>query len=271
MLLLCAIATVGRAADEPTKEVPLWEFGLGLGAVAFEDYRGSKTTHAYPVPTPYFRYNGEFLKADREGIRGTFFIREWLELNLSGNATTPGYSERIRSGMPTLKSTLEVGPALDFHLLRADEGRIKLDLLTPVRAAFVVESPPHSIGWTFTPRVNLDILDPFGYTGWNFGVQAGPLFADYRYNDYFYEVAPQYATLARPAYQARGGYTGSQAVTALSKRFPKFWFGAYLRYDTLAGAAFADSPLVQTKSYWSGGFGFAWMLGKSSEIVEVPK
>jgi outer membrane scaffolding protein for murein synthesis (MipA/OmpV family) len=43
-----------------------------------------------------------------------------------------------------------------------------------------------------------------------------------------------------------------------------------MRYDTLAGAVFMDSPLVQRRSYWSAGFGFAWMLRRSSSMVEVP-
>jgi outer membrane protein len=126
------------------------------------------------------------------------------------------------------------------------------------------------IGWTFTPRFALDIADPWGVAGWNLGLLAGPLFADRRYNQYFYSVDSQYATPSRPEFQASGGYAGTQTITALSKRYPKFWVGAYMRYDTLAGAVFLDSPLVQRKSYWSAGFGFAWMLRKSSRLVDVP-
>ena len=96
------------------------------------------------------------------------------------------------------------------------------------------------------------------------------MFADRRYNQYFYSVAPQYATAARPEYQAAGGYAGTQSLAALSKRFPKFWVGAYMRFDSLDGAAFVDSPLVQRRTYWSGGFGFAWMIGQSSRLVHVP-
>jgi MipA family protein len=59
-------------------------------------------------------------------------------------------------------------------------------------------------------------------------------------------------------------------LAALSKRYPKLWVGAYMRYDTLAGAAFVDSPLVQRKSYWTAGFGFAWMIKKSAQVVEIP-
>jgi len=83
-------------------------------------------------------------------------------------------------------------------------------------------------------------------------------------------VAPQYATKLRPAYQAVGGYAGTQTAAALSKRFPHFWVGAYVRYDTLSGAAFIDSPLVQSRSYWAGGVGISWMIHRSSTMVEVP-
>jgi MipA family protein len=251
-------------------DAPLWEFGLGAGAIAFQDYRGSDTTHAYPLPVPYIVYNGKFLKADRDGVRGTLFNQDWFEVNLSFNLTTPVQNDRERSGMPDLRSTVEVGPSFDFHLFRSGNRRVKLDLRMPLRAAATVESSPRIIGWTFTPRLNLDLKDPFGIPGWNLGLLAGPLFADRRYHDYFYSVAPQYATPTRPEFAASGGYAGTQTLAALSKRYPKFWVGAYMRYDTLAGAAFVDSPLVQRKSYWTGGFGFAWMIRKSSQVVQIP-
>ena len=264
------LAAMCCAVPAQAKDVPLWEFGLGAGAIAFEDYRGSNTTHAYPLPVPYVVYNGKFLKADRDGVRGTLFNQDWLEINLSFNLTTPVRNDRERSGMPDLRSTVEVGPSFDFHLFRSDNRRVKFDLRMPLRYAATVESSPRIIGWTFSPRFNLDLRDPFGLPGWNLGLLAGPLFADHRYHDYFYSVAPQFATLSRPEFQARGGYAGTQTLAALSKRYPKYWVGAYMRYDTLAGAAFVDSPLVQRKSYWTAGFGFAWMIRKSSQVVEIP-
>jgi len=268
--IAAALLAVCCAIPAHAKEVPLWEVGLGAGAIAFEDYRGSNTTHAYPLPVPYVVYNGKFLKADRDGVRGTLFNQNWLEINLSFNLTTPVRNDRERSGMPDLRSTVEIGPSFDFHLFRSDNRRVKFDLRMPLRYAATVESSPRIIGWTFSPRFNVDLRDPFGLPGWNLGLLAGPLFADHRYHDYFYSVAPQFATLSRPEFQAKGGYAGTQTLAALSKRYPKFWVGAYMRYDTLAGAAFVDSPLVQRKSYWTAGFGFAWMIAKSSQIVERP-
>ena len=252
------------------KPEPLYEFGLGLGAIVFDDYRGSDTAHGYPLPVPYLVYNGKFLKANRNGIRGTLLNQDRFEFNLSFDATTPVRNDRERNGMSDLKPTVELGPSLDLHLMRSADARIKLDLRMPLRAAMTVEASPKVIGWTFTPRLALDIEAPLAFEGWNLGVLAGPLFADRRYDTYFYSVAPQYATRTRPVYQAGSGYAGTQFISALSKRFPKFWVGAYVRYDTLAGASFLASPLVQRKNYMSGGIGFSWIISTSSQLVEVP-
>jgi outer membrane scaffolding protein for murein synthesis (MipA/OmpV family) len=265
---LLAAACFAQCAE--AKQEPLYEFGLGVGAIAFYDYRGSDTAHGYPLPLPYLLYNGKFLKANRDGIRGTLFHQDRFELNLSFDATTPVRSDRERSGMPDLKSTVEFGPAVDLHLMRSGDARVKLDLRMPVRAALTVEASPKIIGWTFTPRLALDVRGPLGFDGWHLGMLTGPLFANRHYDDYFYTVAPAYQTRTRPAYQAAGGYAGTQFITALSKRFPKFWVGAYARYDTLSGATFVESPLVQRKSYMSGGIGISWIISKSSQMVEVP-
>jgi MipA family protein len=269
VLALLAAACPGAAAW--AEQQPLLEYGLGVGAIAFEDYRGSKTVHAYPLPVPYLVYNGKFLKADREGIRGTLFDQDWIDVNLSVNATTPVRNDRVRAGMPDLRPTLEVGPSVDFHLLRVPASGVTLDLRVPLRSALAVQARPRLVGWTFTPRLALDVAAPFGLTGWNAGALAGPLFADRRYHDYYYSVAPQYVTTTRPAYEAPAGFAGSQFILALSKRFPRCWVGAFVRYDSLSGAAFRDSPLVRTDSYWSAGFGISWIIHRSDEMVEVTR
>jgi MipA family protein len=251
------------------RELPLWELGLGLGAVGFRDYRGSDTTHAYPVPVPYFIYRGRYLQADRSGLKSKLFNQDRVELNVSINATTPVRNNATREGMPELRSTVEVGPSVEVHLWRSESERYKLDVRLPVRAAFVLGTPG-PIGWFSNPNINLDIADAGGVAGWNLGLLTGPLFAARRYDAYYYSVAPQYATLDRPAYQASGGYAGSQILASLSKRYPKFWVGAYLRYDMLAGASFENSPLVTSHSYWAGGIGIAWMIDHSSRLVAVP-
>ena len=78
---------------------------------------------------------------------------------------------------------------------------------------------------------------------------------------------PAYATAARPAYEAHGGYSGWRAVAATSRRFGNAWVGAFVRYDNLHGAAFDDSPLVRRNSELTFGIGVSWILKTSSEFV----
>jgi outer membrane scaffolding protein for murein synthesis (MipA/OmpV family) len=265
------VLAVLSSSLEPARadEKPLWDFGLGIGAVAFGDYRGADTTHVYVLPVPYFYYRGKFLRADRNGVRGLLFNQSWIELNISANATTPVRRNAAREGMPDLRSTIEIGPAIDMHLWKSSDQRVKFDVRVPLRGVITVEARPHAIGWVFAPNATIDVKDVAGFTGWYFGALAGPLFADRRYNDYFYTVAPQYATADRPTYQASAGYAGAQVLASLSKRYPSFWVGAYVRHDSLAGAVFESSPLVKRNQYWAGGFGVAWMIHQSSQLVDA--
>lgn len=268
-LAASALFLAGIASAAAT-EVPLWELGLGVGAVAFSDYRGSANSSVYVLPVPYFAYHGEFLKADRNGVRGLLLDSRIAELNVSVSATTPVRSrhEPARAGMPDLKPTFEIGASLDLHLWRSATDRIRLDLRLPVRRVVTIEREPRAVGWLFTPRLNLDVRDIGRHRGWDAGFLAGPVFGDRAYHDYFYSVAPAYATAERPAYRAEGGYSGAELIGALSKRFPHYWLGVFLRYDALAGARFLPSPLVGSQRYWAGGFGFAWMIGKSTRLVD---
>jgi outer membrane protein len=242
-----------------------------VSTLSFPAYRGSDESSLYTMPMPYLVYRGEFLKADRDGIRGLFFESDRIELNVSVGASLPVSSDEIdaRQGMPDLQPTVEFGPSLDFTLWRTSDRRYKLDLRLPARTAVTVKDGVDDVGWVFSPRLNLDIVDVAGLSGWNLGVLAGPMVGSEHNHDYFYSVAPQYATATRPAFDARGGYAGSQFLIAVSKRYPEYWIGAFARWDSLKGAVFADSPLVTSENYFAAGVGIAWLLKESSTRVEV--
>jgi outer membrane scaffolding protein for murein synthesis (MipA/OmpV family) len=265
-VLLGVLVLPGLAA---ATEQPLWEYGLGFGAVVLTDYPGASSSHAYPVPFGYFLYNGKILKSDNDGVRGLLFDRRWVEFSLSANLTAPVRNNAARNGMPELRSTVELGPSVNVHLFRSEEDRVKLDLKLPLRSALTVAAPPRAIGWVFEPSLDLDLQGIPHLPGWHVGVLAGPMFADAKYHDYFYSVAPQYALASRPEYAAPGGYSGTEIVGAISRHFPRFRFAAYVHYDTLSGASFEDSPLVERRHDWSGGFGIAWTIGRSAQTVEV--
>lgn len=252
-------------------ELPLWEVGMGVGAVSFPAYRGSDQSSQYVLPTPYFTYRGKFLKADRHGFRGQLFESDRVDLSVSAALSPPAYSRKIRAreGMPDLEANFEVGPQLDLTLwTSADQERV-LRLHLPLRVAHTLNRDLQNIGWVFHPKLNLDLRDLPGLQGWNVGLQAGPLFGDHRQHQYFYGVDSAYATPDRPAYRARGGFAGMQYLGAVSRRFDGYWVGAFLRYDHLGGARFEDSPLVRTRHYWAGGVAVSWVFGESSTRVIV--
>lgn len=264
---LCLCAPALAAADE----LPLWELGLGIGGFALPDYRGADEGRGYLLPVPYVVYRGKFLKADRHGIRGTLFDSDRLDLNLSVAASLPVDSSRnaARAGMPDLEPSVEVGPSLEIALWRSGDRSDLLALRLPLRAAFTVEGSPRAIGWVATPHLNLDLAGRGALAGWNLGLLAGPVYGSRRQHQYFYGVAPQFATPARPAYDAPGGYAGMQFIAAASRRFRRTWVGAFLRADTLRGAVFEASPLVRRDSYVAAGAGIAWLLDASERRVEA--
>jgi MipA family protein len=270
LLGVCSAAVLLWAPAAPAEEKPLWEFGLGIGAIAFPDYRGSDETQVYPVPVPYFVYRGPFFKADRDGVRGELFDRKYVELSISVNGTIPVDSadNAARRGMPDLEPTFEIGPSLEVHVWRSAAEDVKLDVVMPMRVPITLESSPQSLQWTLAPRLNID-FDDIGHTGWDFGAGVGPVFSSNRFHDYYYSVPAQFATPSRPEYDADGGYSGMHVLAAVSKRFPKYWVGAFLRYDWLGGAEFADSPLVRSDNSIAGGFGIAWMIGESKRRVQT--
>lgn len=268
VVLAWALAVPTAQASE---DMPLWELGAGVAALSFPAYRGSDQTTHFLMPIPYFTYHGKILKADRHGMRGELFGSDRLDLTVSATLSPPAASEDIvaRAGMPDLQATFEIGPQLDVTLWRSENRARFLKLQLPLRAAYTLERSPRGIGWVAHPKLNLDITDIPGLNGWNAGLLAGPLFGDTRQHDYYYGVAPQYATAFRPAYAAPSGYAGMQVLATVSKRFRKAWVGAFVRYDNLAGASFEDSPLVRSQDYFAGGVAVSWIFGESSTRVRV--
>ena len=260
-----------------TEQVPLWEAGAGVAALTLPAYRGSDKMHTFVLPVPYFVYHGEILKADRHGVRGELFDSDRVELNISTSASPPTKSDDVdaRENMPDLEPTVEIGPELDLTLWRGngDSARgnelVFLKLRLPLRQAFVVDDKPRDIGLIFSPNLNADFRHPFGMKDWNLGLVTGPVFANARQNAYFYDVDARYATATRPAYRSSGGYGGWQFLMSLSKRFENMWVGAYIRQDTLQGAVFIDSPLVEKHSYTSAGFAISWIFARSNSMVEI--
>ena len=262
---LCCLTT----ASAQTEIRPLWEVGAGFAAIDFPVYRGSNERKFYLLPVPYFAYNGEVLQVNRERVRGLIFKRDRIEMDVSVNGSVPARGAKARQGMPDLDPTLELGPSLNFHLLYSEDKRNTFDMRMPLRAVIASDfSHFRHTGWLFQPQLNLDFHD-IDHSGWNIGLVGGVIYSDKHYHGYFYNVEQQYATAERSAYTASGGYAGTQFIFAFNKRHEGYWTGGFMKWDSLKGAVFADSPLVRSKEYFTVGFAVTWILDKSDKLVEV--
>jgi outer membrane scaffolding protein for murein synthesis (MipA/OmpV family) len=263
---IAALALATAAAPGFAAERPLWELGVGVGGLRLPHYRGSDQSHNLVVPVPFLVYRGEIFKSDKNGTRAVLLNTDSLDVDLSVaiSAPTQSRSNNARRGMANLAPTFELGPNMNWTV--AHEGNWKLDLRWPVRAVATLQANPQMVGWTSTPNANLDVAN---LGGWNLGVLVGPVINSRHMNGHFYDVGAADATTTRPSYSAAGGYAGSQFVTALSRRDQNSFAGFFVKFDTLRGAQFADSPLVRRRDNLSFGFAMSWVLKTSESMVSI--
>jgi outer membrane scaffolding protein for murein synthesis (MipA/OmpV family) len=277
LVLVAGCWAAGAVSAESKELLPEWEVGAGLAYAHLPDYRGSDETRSYLLPFPLLVYRGDFFKSDREGVRAQFLDSRYFELELSAGATVPVSSKKnhAREGMPSLRPTLELGPALKVHVAHIGEARpgerdLELDLRVPVRFAVTwQDGGPRNVGLIAFPSLALDQKLRFAGSRWNLGMLAGGYFADRRYHEYFYGVKPEFATPERPAYTAPGGFSGWSSVIALSTTYGRTWVGGFVKGDWYNGAAFEDSPLLRQRKNFSFGFGVSHILATSDRQVEV--
>lgn len=265
LAFLLSLTVMPVAANSEASVPTKMEAGVALVAQGAADYRGSEHYRPYALPLPYFLYQGPVFKADRDGVRGDFWSGYRMEFNISMDGSLNGNSDDndARRGMPELESAVELGPSLNIRL-SGDSFREGWSLRLPVRAVISISGDGlDHIGNIFSPR--LAWRKPELYAGWRASVALGAMFADRDYHAYFYDVAERYVTPGRPFYHASGGYSGSFLRFTLYKPWQKWRLGVSLRYDYLDGAAFSDSPLVETRHYGSVSFGLIRTLWYSED------
>ncbi len=259
--------TLAVRAEAPAAEAkPLIEFGVAAGGGYLPDYPAAGQNHVRAIALPYFAYRGEFFRSDEKGLLRGRLIRTRdfeFDISLNGSFAADSDDNDARSGMPDLDWMGEIGPRLQITLARAARDA-KLDLEIPVRAVFTTDLTDLSYrGFVFAPELayqNENFLD----AGLKAKLSAGPVFATAGLMDYFYEVAPAFATASRPAFEAEGGYLGSRLQLALSKRLgSRVTVFAAARADFHQGATNADSPLFRDRTTFAVGIGMVLSLWQS--------
>lgn len=264
LLLLAACVCAAQADDiaPPPPQETRVEFGVGLGGVHFPDYTGASEKRTVILPFPYFVVHSRFLDVDRNRVRGKLFKDDsWsLDLDFGGNVSVSSSDTQERRDMPDLDWLGEVGPALRYRVWRGERGN-GFDLVLPARVAMSVRAATfHHRGYVSDPRAEWRRNWPLE-SGDRVTLDANlaAVFVDRSYAEYYYGVAPQYATATRPAYQASGGYGGWHSQLGVSWHRGAMVYGAFIEHSSLHGAAFQNSPLVSEADGWSFGVAVAWV------------
>jgi outer membrane scaffolding protein for murein synthesis (MipA/OmpV family) len=259
------LASAGVWAAPPSEpKLPLWEAGIGAGAVTTPAYPGAEAHSSRGLLLPFLIYRGEVLRSDQGGIGARLVNTDALEFDIGFAASLPAHSKDVaaRDGMPDLGTLVEFGPRVKVRLADIDaNSRLRFDL--PLRAVIEARDGLRRQGWTLEPRL---VYETHGEDKlWTAEAHAGAVFGDARINRYFYEVRPQYARDDRPAYHADGGLMlWRTGVFATRRVHPDVRLFGFVRYESYAGAANRDSPLMKRAVGSSAGFGLAWTLGRST-------
>ena len=260
--LLLALPAV--AAEPDARNLPLWEAGVGAAAFSTPAYPGASDRSNRLIALPFLLYRGKVLRADQGGVGARLLDTDKVEFDVGFAAALPAHSKDVaaRRGMPDLGTLVEFGPRVKYKFADLGEaGRLRFEL--PLRAVIEGRGGLRRQGWTTEPRF---VWERRGDAGrWTMEAQLGAVFGDRRIHQYFYEVAPQYATADRPAYRADGGLmlvrTGLFGTYRINPDVRVFGF---LRLDSYAENANTDSPLFEKTTGASAGVGFAWTLARSS-------
>ncbi len=267
----CVFPAFGLLADEQSSQIvkdrPQWEFGVGVGALDLPHYRGSDQRETYAGPVPYVRYHGKRLQVDREGGRYFFINRDRLKLDISAAFAFPVDSDDndARRGMSDLDPILELGPRIQWYLYESTDNRFRVRAGFPVRLALNL-SEIRNTGWIFSPYIQFRY-----FSGMETALSIGPMWATEKYHDYYYQVDPQFATAERPAYDARAGFSGYRLTLTNNQRISKrWWWGGFIRYDSLSGTTFEDSPLVRQDDSVMYGLVFSYIINPVQDYYRTP-
>ena len=219
-----------RPRPTPPGSEPLWELGVGVAGFRFDDYRGSDHTNTYVLPLPFFAYRGPFLRADRDGARAILFAGRRVTVDVSLGASVPTKSKddaaRQRHAGPGRRPSRSARASSSSSGSRADRQ-------AQARPAHAGARGDHARAVAARDRPHLLAQSEPRHRRPRRQREPGParrpaVRATSRYHQYFYSVAPEFATADAAGVRRRpGGYAGWRATAAFSRRFGNAWLGAF--------------------------------------------
>jgi len=246
-------------------KLPLWEAGLFGFGYTQPAYPGAEDQASRVLGLPYVIYRGKYLRAEQGslGLRALKTPRIEADIGFAASLGSHSSGSSARQGMADLGTMIEFGPRLKINLGDISSGRSDSRLQFPLRAVIDVSHGFISRGIAFEPQWVTDMRLP---ERWFISTNLGAMFGDGKLCDTFYSVAPGEATPARPSYMAKSGLIALRAgLLASHPLTPDVRLFYILRFESLAGAANRDSPLVRRNAGWSAGIGLSWELARSEQ------
>ncbi len=246
----------------------LWEYGIGVGYVHYEQYPAANQFGDLMLPFPTFQYRGEILRADdREGTRIYIFKSVDWSLEFSGGGNTPlaASDNKTREGMQNIPLMIHLGPQIVGHL--SQDLELRIGFFQAISTNFMFTKTNGGIQETqLVYRVLSDIRSR--RTNGRFSLTAKAASKDYL--ETYFEVSPQYATLQREEYKAKAGFLGFEFNYFQSINFDKasYYLGASI--NDYSWSVNHKSPLHKSDYNVNYLIGMTYTLGQSQrESVPV--
>lgn len=274
MNTLVFAADIIAPEDAPKQIKPLWELGLGAGALYSPDYPSSSQKHVRAIALPYVVYRGDILRiGDGQAVRAVAFENDRIELDMSFAAAFDADSEdnELRSGMPDLDYMFQIGPQMKIAVadfIFDDESLGELTLALQARGVFSTDlgSLDHH-GYVFEPMLQ------YKHTGFlspklDMTISLKPQWTTSQLHEYFFDVKSDYVTADRSQYSSDSGYFGTGLNVYASYRINEKLRGFIgVQSTSHHGAANERSPLYEKDFTVGFGAGFILKLFESKRTV----
>lgn len=242
----------------------LFEFGAGAFAFTVPEYAGAKESKDYVVPLPYFYYQDDNIKVDREGLLSSLWHTSNWYLDFSASAHIPVKSEDIviRSNMPDIDWTFQLGPALKYYFRGSPKSDVKTVVEFYGRKAVVTDfSYLNDAGWQYGLSVtNQTVIPGFLHGNVRWQNRATINYASHKFHALYYDIDTSFVDPQRTAYQSDSGYHSTTFSTGLTYRNGQWWLASFLLYRDMNGAKNEGSALLEKTENIAAGFGVAWIF-----------
>ena len=248
-------------AQDDSAQQSLWEYGIGLGYVHFEQYPAANQFTDLVLPFPTFQYRGEVLRADdREGTRAYLLKSANWSIELSGGGNTPLKSSdnKTRDGMEDIPLMIHLGPQIVGHLLENLE--IRFGFFQAFSTDFIDLRTNGGVQETQLVYRVFSNLDQLKLNGkFSFTVKS----ATKDYLETYFNVDPKYTKPDREQYNAKAGFLGFELNYFQSITFGKASYYVGASINDYSRSVNRESSLHKSDYNFNYLFGMTYTLGQS--------